>query len=317
MAGLWLAGACVTPTTAGTAIPRVSTSLVALADMDPVPTGLGPLVFAGGLALTSNDPRFGGFSGLVVSEGGRRLTAVSDKGWFWRAKLKYLGNELTGVAGGELGRLAGAGGEPLPLGKAAADAEELEQLPGGLLVSFERGRGLWIYPDDDLRAGARPLPLPSFMQDSPANKGVEALARLGDGRILAICEKHGPGDLSLAGLWDGRRWQRLHFLRSDGFLPTSASVLPDGTVLFLERRYTPIEGVAVRISALPAKAIQPGRVLSPKVWALLEPPYTVDNFEGLSVVQRNGQSWLYIISDDNYSPLQRTLLLAFVLQKEN
>lgn len=40
-------------------------------------------------------------------------------------------------------------------------------------------------------------------------------------------------------------------------------------------------------------------------------PLTVDNFEGLAAVPRTDGIRFYLLSDDNYSDLQRTLLLAF------
>lgn len=44
----------------------------------------------------------------------------------------------------------------------------------------------------------------------------------------------------------------------------------------------------------------------------LAPPMTVDNFEGVAVVARPDGGWrLYLLSDDNFQPAQRTLLLAF------
>ena len=48
--------------------------------------------------------------------------------------------------------------------------------------------------------------------------------------------------------------------------------------------------------------------------ARLAPPYTVDNFEGLAVFpDKRGGTIIYILSDDNFNPLQRTLLLQFRL----
>jgi hypothetical protein len=44
----------------------------------------------------------------------------------------------------------------------------------------------------------------------------------------------------------------------------------------------------------------------------LAPPLPSDNFEGLAVVpDAAGGAVLWVISDDNRSPLQRTLLLKF------
>ena len=48
--------------------------------------------------------------------------------------------------------------------------------------------------------------------------------------------------------------------------------------------------------------------------AQLVPPFTVDNFEGLAVFpDKRGGTIIYILSDDNFNPLQRTLLLQFRL----
>ena len=44
----------------------------------------------------------------------------------------------------------------------------------------------------------------------------------------------------------------------------------------------------------------------------LRRPLTVDNFEGLAAVPgQDGAIRFYVISDDNFSSRQRTLLLAF------
>ena len=44
----------------------------------------------------------------------------------------------------------------------------------------------------------------------------------------------------------------------------------------------------------------------------LASPLTVDNFEGVAGLPRpDGSVRFYLISDDNFSPAERTLLLAF------
>jgi hypothetical protein len=45
-----------------------------------------------------------------------------------------------------------------------------------------------------------------------------------------------------------------------------------------------------------------------------EAPLTVDNMEGLSVTQDGGSTIVSLASDDNFSPLQRSLLLKFELR---
>lgn len=54
--------------------------------------------------------------------------------------------------------------------------------------------------------------------------------------------------------------------------------------------------------------------------ATLRPPLTVDNFEGLAVreegAEANRRTFLYIVSDDNFSSGQRTLLMKFEVLPE-
>ena len=42
-------------------------------------------------------------------------------------------------------------------------------------------------------------------------------------------------------------------------------------------------------------------------------PINVDNMEALSVTREQGRTIVWIASDDNYNPLQRTLLMKFAL----
>ena len=43
----------------------------------------------------------------------------------------------------------------------------------------------------------------------------------------------------------------------------------------------------------------------------LKLPGTTDNFEGIAAETRNGRTRLYILSDDNFNAVQRTMVLAF------
>ena len=48
--------------------------------------------------------------------------------------------------------------------------------------------------------------------------------------------------------------------------------------------------------------------------ARLASPYAVDNLEGISVTTgTRGETLLWIISDDNFNPMQRNILLLFEL----
>ena len=95
------------------------------------------------------------------------------------------------------------------------------------------------------------------------------------------------------------------------FRPTGAATLDNGDVVVLERRFTVIGGVAARLRLL--KNVATGN-LEGKVIAELIPPVSVDNMEGIAVRRDpSGNYLIYLLSDDNFFPVQRTLLLIFEL----
>lgn len=318
---------------------------------DPAQDRVGRLIFRGCLELSSSDPRFGGFSGLWISPEGGHLLAVSDHGWWLAVGLRHgPGGGLTGLGPARLGRLLGLDGRPLAFGKQASDAEELAPGPhGGLVVAFERNHRLWLYPPTKevtlphwmratlgsgpvgaasqahlpllawLAGGAlsrppRELPLPPWLRAAPANGGPEAVARLADGRLLVLCEGLVQEGWARGALGRPGDWHSLWFWVGGGPSPTSAASLPSGDVLVLGRSYSLAAGVAIRLSRVQGSAIVPNARLSGRALAELRAPLTVDNFEGLAVRRAaGGRTFIYMISDDNYSPLQRTLLMMWEL----
>jgi hypothetical protein len=98
---------------------------------------------------------------------------------------------------------------------------------------------------------------------------------------------------------------------------TDAASLYDGSILLLERRFRPTDGVRIRLRRLPPDAVAPGSVAKGEV--LLEADgkqAQIDNLEALAVsTSEAGETVLTIMSDDNFNHiLQRTLLLQFTLK---
>ena len=63
-------------------------------------------------------------------------------------------------------------------------------------------------------------------------------------------------------------------------------------------------------------ALVPGALVQPEELARLASPYAVDNLEGLAATTgEHSEILLWLISDDNFNPLQRNLLLQFELGK--
>jgi hypothetical protein len=54
-------------------------------------------------------------------------------------------------------------------------------------------------------------------------------------------------------------------------------------------------------------------MLSARDLARLAPPLTVDNMEGIAIRRDGDRTFVYLLSDDNLNPLQRTILMKFEL----
>jgi hypothetical protein len=65
-----------------------------------------------------------------------------------------------------------------------------------------------------------------------------------------------------------------------------------------------------------AAELRPGGTVHGRELAFLASPYAVDNLEGLAVTTGSrGETLLWLISDDNFNPLQRNIVLLFELAK--
>jgi YD repeat-containing protein len=177
----------------------VTTERIAFDREDPAKIHFGPLTYRGGLVLRSRDTRFGGFSGLEVSDDGKRLIAVSDQGHWFTAELDYdEAGRLSGLRDGRLERLRDHRGKALKR-KGRADAEALaESRDGGLIVGLEQHHNILDYaPFPEGYEGARArLPIPDDFRPRDNNSGIEAMVRLTDGRLLALVEQGEKEDLT-------------------------------------------------------------------------------------------------------------------------
>jgi hypothetical protein len=322
---LWLA-VCAAPLDATQAVAagpdpiEVSLRPIVLDSRDPARDRVGKLIFRAGYSLSANDSRFGGWSDLDISEDGRRLTAISDRGYWFDATVEHRSNGAIDVLkDARLGQLANLGGfRQRGIG---GDAEGLSRTPeGGFLVSFERRHRIWHYPpaDPPFSALPRALPMPPEAARMPANGGIEAVVRLPGGRVLVLSEELVTDDGANVGwLGDGRIWSRVSYVAGPDFKPTGVARLPNGDLLVLERRFSPMSVPGGRIVRVKAESIHPDARIAGEEIARIEPPMTFDNFEGIATrVGPGEQVFVYVISDDNYFFLQRTLLMEFELSPE-
>jgi hypothetical protein len=279
-------------------------------------TTVGKLEFRGGLRLAATITTFGGLSGLRVSSDGSRLLAITDRAGWLRADLRYdARGVLTGIEHVDLTAMLDADGRALVPPR--ADAESLVRTASAVFVAFERQHRVLRFDADanGPAAGARGRaePAPTEFAQMPMNEGLEAMTALGDGRLFVISEGAFDGDAVrawvLAGA--GRPAEALRYVPAAGFNPTDATTLPNGDVLVLERRFTVFDRGA-RIVRIAAADIRNGARLAGEEIARLLPPVQVDNFEGIdAIADPAGGVRVFLLSDDNFSAFQRTLLLQF------
>ena len=144
------------------------------------------------------------------------------------------------------------------------------------------------------------------------NSGIEALTLLGDGRLLALSEGAMDAQNTIGWVSDTDGWSPLTYKLHDGYRVTGAATHPDGDVFVLERYYTLRKGVSVRIRRVEGSSVHPGADLRGSMIMELRSPHHVDNFEGIDVRRStDNRIFIYLISDDNFNPLQSTLLMMF------
>lgn len=287
---------------------------VILSHDNPDRVEVGKLRFRGGLDLRSSDDRFGGLSGLDISADGGRLTAIGDRGVWFSAALGYGKNgNLRGISGTRLRPARGEDGKPLT-GRSMTDAESITRLAdGSMVVGFERRHRIRRY--GGIAARAEIFGMPPRLGASPPNGGAEAITGLWGNRLLVLSERleTRPG-IGAAWIGSGREWHAAGFRKKGLFRPVGAATRDDGAVFILERRFTAIGGFSSRIGVLPGRRIAPGGVFEGVELAELSAPLVADNFEGIAVRRgKSGETLIYVVSDDNFHDLQRTLLLMFAL----
>lgn len=304
---LWIAGARAKPI-------EIKTTLVPLNPEVPGQRRVGKLIFRGAIELTSANKHFGGLSGLLVDPQALGMLAVTDKGYWLRAQLQYdAGGNLSGLTKARLERLRDLEDKPLS-GKSNSDSEAIQPARDGVLVSFERDHRIWRYraPGNLPNGPAEPVSLPPDVASAPGNGGLEAICEFADGRLLIMTEAWYDENHDLRGwLRQAGQWSAVSYAVTEDFAPTDFSLLPSGDLLVLERRYKLLSGPAVRLQVIAGDTIRPGARLEGRELAQFRLPLTVDNMEGVSAVEKPDGTYLYLVSDDNFSALQRTLLMMF------
>ena len=168
--------------------------------------------------------------------------------------------------------------------------------------------------------GRAPIEVPAAFRSFPSNGSIEALAfvprgsgPLG-GTLIAIAERGRDRDGNhLAFLIGGPRPGQFTIKRRNDYDVSDATVLPGGDLVILERKFGWTTGLYIRMRRIPIASIAPGALVDGPVLIEADLGQQIDNMEGIGVHRAGGETVLTLISDNNFSMLQRTLLLQFSL----
>ncbi|MGM4895306.1 esterase-like activity of phytase family protein [Tardiphaga sp. 839_C3_N1_4] len=292
---------------------------------DRAHTRFGSLQYRSGLVLTSRYKDFGGISGLRLDDKGEGFIAISDKGTWFTGKIAYSGDAMVGIVDVEAAPMLGADGRPITA-RGWYDTESIAVDGPTVYIGLERVHQIlkFDFGRDGVRARGEPIPQPPGMRKLPSNGSLEALAMVRKdrfkssplaGMLLAISERglDSAGNIS-AWIIGGKAPATFSVRRTKNYDISDAALLPSGDLLLLERKFSLFGDTGVRIRRIPLASIVPDAVIDGPTIFDADLGYEIDNFEGLDVhVTPEGDTVLTLISDDNFSMLQRTLLMQFTL----
>ncbi|MDQ8732813.1 esterase-like activity of phytase family protein [Bradyrhizobium sp. LHD-71] len=313
------AAAVAAPVT--TAVEVTSRPLEAFDLRDRTRRRFGDLVFRSGLVLTSSFKEFGGLSAFRIEPNGKSFVAMNDKGDWFTGSLVYQGKALAGLTDVRSAPMLGADGRPITLRK-LYDSESLAVDGTTLYVGIERVNRILKF---DFRRGGvasrgEEIPMPAAFRRLPYNKGPEGLVFVPkglplEGTLIVVSERGLNASGNLVGfLVGGPRPGQFSIRRSRDFDISDAALLPSGDLLILERKFSMLAGVGIRIRRIPLRVIAPGAIVDGPSIFEADLGHEIDNMEGLDVHRTaDGDTVLTMVSDDNFSMLQRTLLLQFTL----
>lgn len=310
---------------------RIDVSAVPITTFEPrnpSRTRFGALEFRGGLVLSSNAKTFGGFSELHIDPDGSHFISASDRGVWLRGRIVYRDGKLAGIADAEMAPMLGPDGKSL-ISRNWFDSESLTERDGMLYVGFERIEKIvrFNYRHDGLLARGEPIPVPSDFKTLANNQSLECLAAPPKGsplsdKLIVVTERSldDAGNMRsfLLNGTDAKNVDRFTVKRHDDFDISDCVVMPPNDLLLLERRFALLHGgLSMRIRRIPLTDIKPGAVVDGKNLIEADLGYEIDNMEGIGIHRNaSGETIVTLISDDNFLPFQRTLLLQFALVGE-
>jgi len=278
---------------------------------------LGSLIPKALFELNSDDSRFGGLSGMDLLDDDTLIMTADDGSLIW------LDFDPDTLIPSDIAYIAGLRDETGGMidGKLDADSEGLAWNGETLFVSMERNHRILAYDIEGCGSAARGIPVLSFAPDGfglgkaiHENRGMEALAQREGSELIAGLETNSDG--SPIGIFSGpdARDFALRLPSPEITMLTGLDIVPveggPDRLYAVFRSYDPIRGNRIAIGAVAFDDTGPiGEMEQLALWGT---EVMVDNFEGItarSISETHDQ--ILIISDNNFSSRQKTLLAVF------
>jgi hypothetical protein len=281
----------------------------------------GALEYRSGLVLTSPFPHFGGLSGLRLDPKGERFISFSDRGHWFTGRIAYDGRAMAGLADVKSASMLGPDGKPI-MARGWYDSESIAIDGSFVYIGLERVNKVlrFDFSKGFTQARGEVVPLPKAASRLPNNKGLEALVFVPKGQplagtLVAMSERGlDPEGNLVAFLVGGPTPGQFSVRRTDDFDISDAVLLSSGDLLVLERKFSWLSGIGIRIRRIPLSSVAPNALIDGPSIFEANLANEVDNMEGIDAhVTEQGETVLTMVSDDNFAIIQRTLLLQFTL----
>jgi hypothetical protein len=293
---------------------------------EPTKRDFGPLSFLNGLELRGDVPEFGGLSSGIVEPDGAGFIAITDHAhWVTGRFVADAAGYLTGMENVRISAMQAPNGRRMKDTR-FFDSEGLTRIGNRLYVSVERIHQIIRFELGTNGPGGRGtvVPSPESFRGQKSNQGIEALGVMPApsrhaGSFIAIAERAPPDaeNENIPGwLVGGAQPGRFSVRRRNDFDVTDLGFLPGGDLILLERRYSVLWGPAFRLRRVPLASIVPGATLDGETLIEANMAYQVDNMEALMIHRAaDGRVIFTVMSDNNFSVLQRNLVLRFAYRE--
>ncbi|MDT8279174.1 MAG: esterase-like activity of phytase family protein [Erythrobacter sp.] len=287
-------------------LPDITATLI----VDAAPTPVAQWSLAGVWQYRAPSSFFGGFSAMFALEQGRFI-AFTDRGY----RMTFTAPDLPAPRMAMIRQAVPPGQEYI-----LTDIESATHDPatGSYWLGYEQVHTIQRSTIAGRSDGVRDL------RDAvrwPDNAGVEAMVRLADGRFVAVPEGRCEGLIFTADPVGGGAPATFRFRPpAKGYEATDMAQLPDGRLLVLMRKLArPSRTVWPPFSALLAigEVPQAGGEFAPAITLPLDRVIPRENYEGLALRPRgDGRVDVWVMSDDNFSIIQRSLLAKLVFDPQ-